>query len=222
VPWADCEDAQRLDVHNGLLLSALWDAAFDAGLISFGDDGNVLAGPHLSDAARKALGIDAAPPLRSLRVAHRENLEGHRARHKFSERNAVKPINPVYFETRFRTNQPITDWPSEFVIISAYATTGESWTSHRNEAADHSLASELRTRARWLVRIIGYSPETGHAEPSWAADLPLEEGCEVGRRFRQDAIYHVMNDDLSVTRCTDHGGLVRVGFFRERLEHQSE
>ena len=29
VPWADCTDAQRLDVHNGLLLSALWDAAFD-------------------------------------------------------------------------------------------------------------------------------------------------------------------------------------------------
>ena len=33
VAWADCEtDALRLDVHNGLLLSALWDAAFDAGL----------------------------------------------------------------------------------------------------------------------------------------------------------------------------------------------
>jgi hypothetical protein len=28
VPWAECGDAQRLDVHNGLLLSALWDAAF--------------------------------------------------------------------------------------------------------------------------------------------------------------------------------------------------
>src|SRR3977135_1680410 len=39
VPWAECDDAQRLDVHNGLLLSALWDAAFDAGLISFADDG---------------------------------------------------------------------------------------------------------------------------------------------------------------------------------------
>src|SRR5438093_853602 len=35
LPWADCTDAQRLDVHNGLLLSALWDAAFDCGLVSF-------------------------------------------------------------------------------------------------------------------------------------------------------------------------------------------
>ena len=31
VPWSDCNDEQRLDVHNGLLLSALWDAAFDCG-----------------------------------------------------------------------------------------------------------------------------------------------------------------------------------------------
>ena len=30
IPWSECEsDAERLDVHNGLLLSALWDAAFD-------------------------------------------------------------------------------------------------------------------------------------------------------------------------------------------------
>ncbi|WP_246176464.1 HNH endonuclease [Rhodovulum strictum] len=29
IPWKDCTtDAERLDVHNGLLLSALWDAAF--------------------------------------------------------------------------------------------------------------------------------------------------------------------------------------------------
>jgi hypothetical protein len=29
--WPRCNDEQRLDVHNGLLLSALWDAAFDSG-----------------------------------------------------------------------------------------------------------------------------------------------------------------------------------------------
>jgi predicted restriction endonuclease len=40
---------QRLDVHNGLLLSALWDAAFDKGLISFGDDGKGIAGAQLSE-----------------------------------------------------------------------------------------------------------------------------------------------------------------------------
>jgi hypothetical protein len=46
-----------------LLLPALWDAAFDRGLISFADDGSVLASPALSNPARKALNIDSARRL---------------------------------------------------------------------------------------------------------------------------------------------------------------
>lgn len=78
VPWADCTDAQRLDVHNGLLLSALWDAAFDRGLISFADDGCALASPKLSETARDVLALDKAPRLGGLREGHRANLALHR------------------------------------------------------------------------------------------------------------------------------------------------
>jgi hypothetical protein len=85
VPWAECGDAQRLDVHNGLLLSALWDAAFDTGLIGFADDGTVLVNPGLGTAARTALGIESAPRLPNLRDAHPTNLAVHRARRGFSE-----------------------------------------------------------------------------------------------------------------------------------------
>jgi hypothetical protein len=84
VPWADCNDEQRLDVHNGLLLSALWDVAFDAGLVSFATDGTVLVSPELSAAARMALDIEGATGLPNLRDAHRANLASHRARHGFS------------------------------------------------------------------------------------------------------------------------------------------
>jgi hypothetical protein len=84
VPWAECDDAQRLDVHNGLLLSALWNAAFDAGLVSFADDGTVLASPELSAAARTSLGIERALRLPNLRDAHRANLAAHRVRHDYS------------------------------------------------------------------------------------------------------------------------------------------
>jgi hypothetical protein len=222
VPWSDCDDAQRLDVHNGLLLSALWDAAFDQGLVSFADDGTPLTSPQLSEAARRTLGVDAALPLRGLLEAHRSNLGVHRARHGFSERGNFKPIDPVYFETRFRTSQPVTDWPSEFVILSAFATTGESWTQQQNEHADRRLASELRMRGGWLVRIFGYSPTGGHTEPSWAVDLSLEKGCNIGQRFLQDAIYHVKNDELSVTRCKEEQRtLVRIGSFRSRLDREA-
>lgn len=78
VPWADCvSDAQRLDVHNGLLLSSLWDAAFDSGLISFSDAGQAIASPRLSDAAAEKLGLSTALPL-LLTPEHRVNMVWHR------------------------------------------------------------------------------------------------------------------------------------------------
>jgi hypothetical protein len=70
-------------VHNGLLLSALWDAAFDSGLVSFAADGTVLASPRLSIAAHTALGIERATRLPNLRATHRANLAAHRTRHCF-------------------------------------------------------------------------------------------------------------------------------------------
>lgn len=83
VPWSECQtDAHRLDVHNGLLLSALWDAAFDAGLVSFDDDGRPLCGPALTPPAAEALMVQTACPLR-LTDAHRANFAQHRARHGF-------------------------------------------------------------------------------------------------------------------------------------------
>jgi hypothetical protein len=83
VPWSDCNDAQRLDVHNGLLLSALWDAAFDKGLVSFNDDGTLCVSASLSVSARQALGVGTVPKLADLRDAHRANLAAHRAKYGF-------------------------------------------------------------------------------------------------------------------------------------------
>ena len=83
VPWAECDDVRRLDVHNGLLLSALWDAAFDKGLVSFADDGTALVSPELGQAARISLGVDNTPTLRGLRPVHCANLASHRKRNGF-------------------------------------------------------------------------------------------------------------------------------------------
>jgi predicted restriction endonuclease len=84
VPWAECDtDEHRLDVHNGLLLSALWDAAFDAGLISFADDGTVLASTRLAPTSAAALGLDLSNTLTGLTAAHRTNMAWHRVRYGF-------------------------------------------------------------------------------------------------------------------------------------------
>jgi HNH endonuclease len=83
VPWAECTDEKRLEVHNGLLLSALWDAAFDRGLVSFADDGTVLASGKLGTKEREALGVNSVPKLAGLREQHYANLARHRIRNGF-------------------------------------------------------------------------------------------------------------------------------------------
>jgi HNH endonuclease len=84
VPWAECEtDERRLDVHNGLLLSALWDAAFDAGLVTFADDGAAIASRRLTIDSATALGLSNINRLAGLTASHRTNLAWHRSRYGF-------------------------------------------------------------------------------------------------------------------------------------------
>lgn len=78
-PWAKCEsDAERLDIHNGLLLAAHLDAAFDSALISFADNGAILFSPAFAEANRTGLGLTEKMALPNLTPQHRERLAWHR------------------------------------------------------------------------------------------------------------------------------------------------
>jgi hypothetical protein len=78
-PWANCEtDDERLDVYNGFLLAAHLDAAFDASLMTFDDDGAILLARKLSEAAKTLL-RQGADHVR-IADAHQAYLKHHRAR----------------------------------------------------------------------------------------------------------------------------------------------
>jgi hypothetical protein len=62
-------------------------------------------------------------------------------------------------------------------------------------------------------RITDYSPSTGHAEPGWAVALPFDTACQIGFRYRQDSIYFVSQDILSVIYCDTRRSLAEIGFF---------
>ncbi len=132
-------------------------------------------------------------------------------------------MHAAYYETRFNAEEPIDDWPAEFAIITAYATTGEQWTDEQNLAADENLrllleGASVAIPKVWCRRLTGYSPTTGHAEPGWAAALDFATACKVGENFRQDAIYFVSNGWLSVTHCKDgHRELAPVERFADRV-----
>ena len=127
-------------------------------------------------------------------------------------------MHPAYFETRFRTDSYPDLWPPTFAIITAHATTGETWSPDQNAAADQALESRLRATATWLHRLTGYSPSTTHAEPGWAAAIPWHDACNLGLEFLQDAIYWVDQNQLSVTFCDHRRHPIPVAPFSSRLD----
>ena len=136
-----------------------------------------------------------------------------------TDETADDPLHRAYFRTRFRwAGGDTSGWPAEFAIISAYATTGEQWSDEENEAGHESLYLELERRNVWVEPLTGYAPDTGHAEPGCAVELRLEEAKALGRRFRQDAIFHVRGNELFVVQCAESGRSEFVGAFRERLD----
>jgi AP2 domain/HNH endonuclease len=76
-PWALATDEDRLNPANGLALSPLYDAAFDAGLISFRDSGEIiLSPPNLKGLLE--LGIKGTEKINLLSDEHTLFLNWHR------------------------------------------------------------------------------------------------------------------------------------------------
>jgi hypothetical protein len=80
-PWTHCgNNAERLDVYNGFLLTADWDAAFDAGLVSFDGTGAAIFSQKLTQTARSRLGEGRLRADRPLTDRHRQYLTWHATR----------------------------------------------------------------------------------------------------------------------------------------------
>lgn len=84
-PWSECDDEERLDVFNGVLLAAHVDAAFDKHLLTFSDEGEVIFGSRLSTRAREVIAASVRDRTVAFEAAHRERLAEHRERTLSSE-----------------------------------------------------------------------------------------------------------------------------------------
>lgn len=84
-PWSHCNSDTDMDSRghpdNGLLLSALWDSAFDVGLITFDENWNVIISSELSESAKDALNINqySTLPTQFRNERRARFLEYHRA-----------------------------------------------------------------------------------------------------------------------------------------------
>jgi putative restriction endonuclease len=90
LPWSQCgSDDQRLDVFNGILLVAHLDAAFDALLMSFDENGMPLFSPRLSTGAAKLLDDSLKGRAISLADRHQGYLQHHRLRFQALAKESV-------------------------------------------------------------------------------------------------------------------------------------
>ena len=77
-PWASATPTEKTDPFNGLLLAPHLDAAFDVGLITFGDEGQLLLSPEMNSEDARLLGLHGGLRLRQIDTRHRPYLALHR------------------------------------------------------------------------------------------------------------------------------------------------
>lgn len=79
-PWSVSDNKERIDHHNGLVLTPTYDRLFDQGFISFAEDGEILISPYVSPMNIKKLNLT---PKRKYIVPNIEKrkkyLEYHRS-----------------------------------------------------------------------------------------------------------------------------------------------
>ena len=77
-PWSKCNNKERLDPSNGLMLAPNIDALFDSGLITFETDGTIKISPKIDLENQKRLGISSDMKLK-IRPKSKKYFEYHRS-----------------------------------------------------------------------------------------------------------------------------------------------
>ncbi len=83
VPWAEATDAEKLDVHNGILLSPTYDALFDKHLLTFDEKGKIVLTDEIEFSAFEKLGISGKEQILGLNDYNLEYLNRHNQKCSF-------------------------------------------------------------------------------------------------------------------------------------------
>jgi len=109
----------------------------------------------------------------------------------------------AYKSTVFEYQDFPADWPKSFAILTAYATTGETWTDAQNKEADQKLEAELRKAGYRLHRISGYSSDLKTYEEGWAVVMDLKPAWDLAVKYKQVALFYYQDDELLLVYSKD-------------------
>lgn len=136
--------------------------------------------------------------------------------------NVIDSLWQHYQNTHFLLTQPLSN-DFSFAIVTAHNPFGSMLTPSQNRLLDRELQSKILQYQRPYRSVIGAAPDLSHMEKSWAVFIDKEQALELGRAFRQHAIYYVSDGLLSLVACFDSAKAeVCIGSFDQRLRLVSD
>jgi hypothetical protein len=90
---------------------------------------------------------------------------------------------------------------AEFRVVTAWNPDGVAADADSNRKADAGLAAEIDKRRLKRFRVFGGSPDGSHVEPGWGVDCDEATALELGRMFRQFAIFAFHGEDIEFIEC---------------------
>jgi hypothetical protein len=112
-------------------------------------------------------------------------------------------MNPSYLDVRFRFEPPPIGLPECFGIVTACNPDGLSADEMSNQKANARLADLLQAEGRVFFPVTGGSPDFTHAEPGFGIVAELARILELGRDFRQEAVFWIEGGTVHLYSCTD-------------------
>ncbi len=76
-PWKESDNQQRLDIHNGILLSPTYDALFDKNLISFEHNGKIVLSDSIEFSAYEKIGVTGKEQIKGFNSDNHFYLAKH-------------------------------------------------------------------------------------------------------------------------------------------------
>jgi len=110
-------------------------------------------------------------------------------------------MNPAYKETVFESE--LRFFPDVFAIITAHNPEGLNCPPAVNESLNRDLLREIRAPAFDSFEITGMSPDGVHREAGFGIVCPFEAAVQLGRKYKQEAIFRIEQDQLSLIDLKD-------------------
>lgn len=126
-------------------------------------------------------------------------------------------IRSEFLQTIFIAKDlPAGGWPEKFAVITA-CNPMSSGDREDDSAATIRLRKHISRNGHKRHRVIGASPDWSHQEAGFAVwNLTLEEAMEIGREFRQRAVFWAERGRIEVVSC-ENGERKFVGLWEERF-----